>query len=135
MTTGTFEADSESDEETSVKEGLSSMEPTPRSTSQNLNTKSTKDRKKEKNAQKERSLKKKEQEEIDKNLSFNLIVQKIRRKHMIAAITSKDPEKRQRGHKILKNVARLLKAKKAKRNQEQGLDMDELKDFNDELFQ
>ncbi len=52
---------------------------------------------------------------------------------MIAAICSKDPEKKAIGDKILKNVARLLKAKKAKRNMEHGLDEGEFEEFKDAL--
>ena len=74
---------------------------------------------------------KRKNEEIDKELSFNLIVQKIRWKHMIAAITSKNPEKREQGMRILKNVARLLKTKKVQANKEQGFDEHE---FDQQMY-
>lgn len=50
---------------------------------------------------------------LDSELSFTLLVQKIRRKYMINAITSKD-EKRVRGQRILKNVEKQLEAYKQK---------------------
>jgi len=53
------------------------------------------------------------EEEPEEILGFNLLVQKIRRKHMIDAIISSDPEKKATGTWILKNVARLLNAKKS----------------------
>jgi len=50
---------------------------------------------------------------------------------MIAALLKPKSDEGQKGLNILKNVDRLLKAKKATRNKEQGLDPDEFKDFQD----
>lgn len=50
---------------------------------------------------------------------------------MMDAITSTNPEKRSRGNKILKNVARLIKAKKTKRNKDAGLDVNEFDEFKE----
>lgn len=50
---------------------------------------------------------------LDSELSFTLLVQKIRRKYMINAITSKD-EKKVRGQRILKNVEKQLETYKQK---------------------
>uniref|UniRef100_A0A7S3N8Y4 Uncharacterized protein n=1 Tax=Euplotes harpa TaxID=151035 RepID=A0A7S3N8Y4_9SPIT len=54
---------------------------------------------------------------LDSELSFTLLYQKIRRKYMINAITSKD-EKKVRGYRILKNVEKqLASTKKSKTNE------------------
>ena len=42
------------------------------------------------------------------DLSFNLLVQKLRREHLMNAIVSKDAAKKEAGEKILKNVGRQI---------------------------
>ena len=64
---------------------------------------------------------------LDSELSFTLLVQKIRRKYMINAITSKDNDKRYRGQRILKNVEKQLAIQRSNRVQDFDLD-DELVD-------
>lgn len=48
-------------------------------------------------------------QEENEELPFNLLVAKIRRKYLLQALAAKDPEKRERGIRILKNVAGLNK--------------------------
>ena len=48
------------------------------------------------------------------DLSFNLLVQKIRRKHLMDAIMSDDPKNKELGDRILKNVSKQLQAQKFK---------------------
>lgn len=50
---------------------------------------------------------------------------------MIAALLKPKTDEGERGLRILKNVDRLLKAKKATRNKEQGLDPDEFNEFQE----
>lgn len=40
------------------------------------------------------------------DMSFNMLVQKMRREHLMDAIMSTEPKKREYGEKILKNVGR-----------------------------
>ena len=49
---------------------------------------------------------------LDSELSFTLLVQKIRRKFMINAITSSKEDKKVRGGRILKNVEKQLALKR-----------------------
>jgi len=46
------------------------------------------------------------------DLSFNLLVQKMRREHLLNAIMSNDMEKKQEGEKILKNVSKHIQQQK-----------------------
>lgn len=48
------------------------------------------------------------------DLSFNLLIQKLRREYLMDAIMSPDPSKKDFGDKILKNVAKQLQAQKFK---------------------
>lgn len=53
-------------------------------------------------------------EQFSKNdLSFNLLVQKLRREYLMDAIMSGDPDKRAFGEKILRNVSKQVQAQKA----------------------
>ena len=61
---------------------------------------------------------------LDSELSFTLLVQKIRRKYMMNAITSKDDKKRVKGQKILKNVEKQLAIMKAARANNFDIDDD-----------
>lgn len=60
---------------------------------------------------------------LDSELSFTLLVQKIRRKYMINAITSKDETKKVRGQRILKNVEKQLAIQKS--NRANGFELDD----------
>jgi hypothetical protein len=64
---------------------------------------------------------------LDSELSFTLLVQKIRRKFMIDAITSSRDEKKVRGNRILKNVQKQLALRDQNRLENFELD-DELMD-------
>ena len=44
------------------------------------------------------------------NLSFNLLVQKLRREYLMDAIMSGDPERRAFGERILRNVGKQVQA-------------------------
>ena len=54
-------------------------------------------------------------------LSFNLLVQKLRREHMRDAIMSTDPHKKAVGERILKNVQRQIAQQKMRKNKMYGL--------------
>ena len=45
------------------------------------------------------------------DISFNLLVQKMRREHLMNALLGEDEHKREAGGKILKNVSRSLQNK------------------------
>lgn len=49
------------------------------------------------------------------DMSFNLLVQKLRREHLMNAILSSDPVKREAGGKILKNVGKQITTQKVTR--------------------
>lgn len=53
------------------------------------------------------------------DLTFNLLVQKLRREHLMNAIMSSDPKKKEFGEKILRNVSKQVQAQKFK-NRLQG---------------
>jgi|JI10StandDraft_1071094.scaffolds.fasta_scaffold271614_1 hypothetical protein len=48
---------------------------------------------------------------------------------MMNAIMSKDRDEREEGNRILKNVARLINAKKSMWNKKEGLDKNEFDEF------
>jgi hypothetical protein len=60
---------------------------------------------------------------LDEELSFTLLVQKIRRKFMIDAITSNREDKKVRGNRILKNVEKQLATKH--RNKLENFELDD----------
>uniref|UniRef100_A0A7S3KPV8 Uncharacterized protein n=1 Tax=Euplotes crassus TaxID=5936 RepID=A0A7S3KPV8_EUPCR len=67
---------------------------------------------------------------LDSELSFTLLVQKIRRKFMINAITSNKDEKKIRGNKILKNVEKQLALQRQNKLDNFDLDGDLVDSYN-----
>ena len=120
MSSGNFTVESDTSEEDENMETASQI------SSKSFQNKKLK--KQEKRIREKAKLKAKNKD-VEDELSFNLLVQKIRRKHMMDAIISDNKDKKRRGMKILKNVAKLLKAKKAKRDREEGLDEDEFEAY------
>lgn len=67
---------------------------------------------------------------LDAELSFTLLVQKIRRKFMINAITSNREDKKVRGSRILKNVEKQLALKRQNKLANFELDDDLIDTYN-----
>ncbi len=67
---------------------------------------------------------------LDSELSFTLLVQKIRRKFMINAITSTKEEKKMRGNKILRNVEKQLALQRQNKLDNFDLDGDLVDSYN-----
>jgi len=67
---------------------------------------------------------------LDSELSFTLLVQKIRRKFMINAITSPNEDKKVRGNRILKNVEKQLALKRQNKLDNFELDGDLVDAYN-----
>lgn len=67
---------------------------------------------------------------LDAELSFTLLVQKIRRKFMINAITSNREDKKVRGNRILKNVEKQLALKRQNKLENFELDDDLIETYN-----